>query len=222
MNKNDLIKKLEHLDLPEVELLSHQRRLKMALLNSDYLKKQLTMSTLLKRFTLPVGAVALVAIIAVGVISLTGQPSQASAQEIAKKTYQTVANLPSDQQEALKNTVGMDSLIVLQEAQSAKDLKTLTYDELASSHSLPPTDPDGKLRTLKFLQYTNANGQIVILGIDQNSNLPVFGSVRSAGVNPAENENGFNTQFRGDKGDGQGLVNCTTENGVEKCEKVSE
>lgn len=221
MNKNDLIKKLENLDLPEVELPSHQRRLKMALLNSGYFKKQFTMSTLLRKFTLPVGAVALVAIIAVGVISFTGQPSQASAQEIAKKTYQTVVNLPADQQAKVSGTLGFDSRTALQEAMNAKDLKAFTYDEFAGSAPLPP-DPDGKLHTLKFLQYTNADGASVILGIDEND-LPVFGSV--AYGNPTQGssgEKGFNTQFRGDKGDGQGLVNCTTENGVEKCDKVSE
>lgn len=219
MNKNDLIKKLENLDLPEVELPNHQRRLKMALLNSGYFKKQPTMSTL-KKFV-PVGALALVAIVAVSVISFTSQPSQASAQEIARRSHEAVTHLSPEQHGALNHTVGMDSRTVLQEAQSAKDLKVLTYDEFAGSAPHHPTDPDSKLRTLKFLQFTNANDQIVILGIDQNSNLPVFGSVRGNGVNPAgtSGEKSFNTTTRTHD---KGLINCTIENGVEKCTEVSE
>ncbi len=220
MNKNDFIKKLENLDLPKIELPSHQRRLKMALLNSGYFKEQFTMTTLLKKVTLPVGALALVAIVAVSVISLTGQPSQASAQEIAKKTYQTISNLPADQQARISGAVGFDSSTALQEAMNAPDLKALSYDEFAGSGPIPP-DPDGKLHTLKFLQYTGSQGQIVTLGIDQKSNLPVFGSVKMQNANPpagVSGEQGFNTMIR----DGNGLTNCTIVNGVEKCEKVSE
>lgn len=40
MEEKDLIKKLETLELPEIELKSHKENLKMALLNSDYFKKQ--------------------------------------------------------------------------------------------------------------------------------------------------------------------------------------
>lgn len=73
MNKDDLIKKLENLDLPEIELPSHQRRLKMALLNSGYFKKQTTMS-LLKKFA-PIGAVAVIALLAVVGVNYFKNPS---------------------------------------------------------------------------------------------------------------------------------------------------
>lgn len=224
MNKDDLIKKLEHLDLPNVEISSHQRRLKMALLNSGYWKEKNTMP-LLKKFA-PIGVIAAIAIVAIiSVVSLTGQPSQASAQEIAKKSYQTVANLSVDQQAKISSSLGMDSRTILQEAYNAKDLKSMSYADFASSEGQLPLDPDGKLKTLKFLQFTKDDGQVITLGIDSASNLPVFGSARYANPNPSEEVSGeksFNTQFRGDKGDGQGLVNCTMENGVEKCKKVNE
>lgn len=78
MNKNDLIKKLEDLDLPEVELPGHQRRLKMALLTSDYFKKQTTM-TLIKRFA-PIGAVAVITLFVVIGVNYSKNPSLVDEQ----------------------------------------------------------------------------------------------------------------------------------------------
>lgn len=66
MDKNDLIKKLENLDLPEVGLPSHQRQLKTALFNFGYRKEKTTMFIFKK--LAPVGAVAVIAfVVAVGV-----------------------------------------------------------------------------------------------------------------------------------------------------------
>ena len=192
----------------------------MALLHSGYFKEKTTMFTL-KKF-MPAGAIALVAVIAViGVASLTGKPSQASAQEIAKKSYQTVANLPAGEQAKVSASLGMDSRTALQEAYDAKDLQALTYDEFVASGPVPLDGKDpGRLSTLKFLQYTNASEQIVTLGIDPQTNLPVYVDVRIENANPAggSEEKGFQTSTRTDKG----LVNCTIENGVENCTEVSE
>lgn len=80
MNKDDLIKKLENLDLPEVEFPSHKRQLKMALLNSGYFKKQTTMS-LLKKFA-PIGAVAVITLLIVVGVSYFKNPSSVSQNSI--------------------------------------------------------------------------------------------------------------------------------------------
>jgi hypothetical protein len=40
MKEEDLIKKLENIELPDIKLQSHQRRLRKALLDADYLKKR--------------------------------------------------------------------------------------------------------------------------------------------------------------------------------------
>lgn len=97
MNKNDLIKKLENLNLPKVELPSHQLRLKMALLNSDYFRKQTTMSLIKK--LVPVGAIAMVAILVVG-IGFFGDrngdgsfPRQAYAKELVDLAKEQLTNL---------------------------------------------------------------------------------------------------------------------------------
>ncbi|MFZ2146581.1 MAG: hypothetical protein WAV28_05110 [Sedimentisphaerales bacterium] len=170
MNKDDLIKKLENLDLPEVELQSHQRRLKMALLNSGYWKGETTMSLLKK--AVPVGGIVTIAtIIVVFIFTFKGATPQASAQEIAQKSYKTVASLSQEQQGALKQEMHIDVLTILQEAQNAKDLRALTYDQVVSEY--PENAKLIDSRNVKFLEFTNADGLKILLGLDQN-NLPAF------------------------------------------------
>jgi len=200
MNKDDLIKKLENLDLPEIELQSHQRRLKMALLNSGYWKGERTTMALLKKQIVPVsGIIAIAAIIVVFSFIFKGAMPQVSAQEIAQKSYNTVASLSQEQQIELKQTMKIDARDLLEEALNAKDLKVLTYDEFASQYPPVPPDPEGKLHTLMFLQFTRSNGQTIILGIDQNY-LPVFTtamfSVSGEDANASgPGERGFDVRF---------------------------
>jgi len=40
MKEEELIKRLENVELPEIELQSHRRRLRMALLDAGYLQRQ--------------------------------------------------------------------------------------------------------------------------------------------------------------------------------------
>jgi hypothetical protein len=205
MNKEDLIKKLDNLDLPEIELQNHRRRLKMALLNSGYWKGERTIMSLLKKQIVPFsGFIAIVAIIIVFSIVFKSATLPVSAQELAQKSYDKVASLSPEQQEALKKTTGaLDARDLLEEALSAEDLKVLTYDEFASQYPPVPPDQEGKLRTLMFLRFTHSNGLTVILGIDRNF-LPafctamMFGPVRGGGENePESGERGFDVGFEG-------------------------
>lgn len=87
MNNEDLIKKLEKIDLPEVEFPSHQRQLKMALLNSGYFRKQTTMSLLKKTMSLlkkiaPIGAVAVIALFVVVGVNYFKNPSSVSRNNL--------------------------------------------------------------------------------------------------------------------------------------------
>ncbi len=67
---------------------------------------------------------------------------------------------------------------MLQKAQNAKDLKTLTYDQFASQYAagrlaiLAAKYPD--LKTFTFLQFTDSDGTITVLGINPKTNLPEF------------------------------------------------
>ena len=85
MELKDLEKKLENIELPEIEIQSHQRRLRLALLNSGYFKGKTTMFWT-KRLV-PAGvALALILVVGFGVI----QPKLqiARAMEIAKNDPQ--------------------------------------------------------------------------------------------------------------------------------------
>jgi len=210
-DNNNIIKKLNRLNLPQVELNSHRQKLRLALMarhnrfNSDYFKiNNLMFNT--KKFT-PVGAIALIAIIAVvSIISLTGNPSPVSAKEIAEKSFQVVANLSPEDKTALKIKTGLDQF-ALEEAKQAEDLKVLTYDELTNNYPelnddintmvMFPADSNKNdvLKHLTFLQYTKKfDGQVkkIILAINTENDLPVFGYAEST------HENGmFITEFFG-------------------------
>lgn len=99
MNKEDLIKKLENIDLPEVELQSHKRRLKTALLNSGYFKKQTTMS-LLKKIA-PIGAVAVIALFVVVGVNYFKNPSSVSRNNLLMSQAVYAKELVSLAQEQL-------------------------------------------------------------------------------------------------------------------------
>jgi len=203
MNTDDLIKKLENLDLPEVEIQSYRHRLKMALLNSGCWKGETTMSLLRKRIVPVGGIIAITAIIVAFSFVFKSATPPVSAKGIAQKSYNKVASLSPEQQESLKRTTGrLDTYDLLEEALSAEDLKVLTYEEFASQCPVPP-DPDGKLHTLMFLRFTHSNGLIVILGIDHHY-MPVFctammyGPGRDGGENaPEQGEHGFSVGYEG-------------------------
>jgi len=121
MKDKDLIKKLENVELPEVELPSHQRRLKMALLESGYLRKRQS-ATVLERVInkirggidtimgifvsrRPVWQAVLASVLAIALItalsitlpSLFGQSDKALAAEITQNSSEVLAALGGDE-----------------------------------------------------------------------------------------------------------------------------
>lgn len=112
MNKDDLIKKtrseivelLENLDLPEVELPTHQRQLKTALLNSGYWKNKKTMS-LLKKFA-PIGAIAVIALLVVVGTSVFRNPSSVSRNNLLEPQMAYAKDLVNKSEEALNKKAG--------------------------------------------------------------------------------------------------------------------
>ncbi|XOB40942.1 MAG: hypothetical protein ACKKMW_02645 [Candidatus Nealsonbacteria bacterium] len=85
MKKKDLIKKLEKVKTPNIEIQSHQHRLNMDLLNSGYFKKK-TIMFYTKRL-IPAG-VALALILVVGFTIIQPKLQIARAMEIAKNDPQ--------------------------------------------------------------------------------------------------------------------------------------
>ena len=89
MRKEDLIKKLENIKTPEIEIQSHKQRLKMALLSSGYFKEEKIMNPIMfwtKRLV-PAG-IALALILVVGFNVIQPKLQIARAMEIAKNDPQ--------------------------------------------------------------------------------------------------------------------------------------
>jgi hypothetical protein len=117
MKDEDLIKKLENVELPGVELPSHQRRLKMALLESGYLRKRQSATVLARVKNKIKGgvdtimgifvsrrpvwqtvlasamAIALITGLSITLPSLFGQSDEALAAEIAQNSPEVIAAL---------------------------------------------------------------------------------------------------------------------------------
>lgn len=81
MKQEDLIKKLEELKTPNIEIQSHQQELKRALLNSGYFKEKPSM--LWTKKIVP-ATIALVLIVVLGLTVVNPRLQQAKAAEIAK------------------------------------------------------------------------------------------------------------------------------------------
>jgi len=125
MKKEELIKKLESTELPKIELQSHRSRLRIALLDADYLERQrevaildLTKSKLrggiermLKGLVSPrpvwktALVTTLVIVLAVGLTiglpSLIGQSPEVVAAEIAQNSPDVIAALGGDEVETV-------------------------------------------------------------------------------------------------------------------------
>ena len=125
MKKEELIKKLESTECPKIELQSHRRRLKIALLDADYLERQREVAILdLTKSKVRVGiermlkglvsprpvwktalvttlAIALAVGLTIGLPSLIGQSPEALAAEIAQNSPDVIAALGGDEVETV-------------------------------------------------------------------------------------------------------------------------
>ena len=125
MKEEELIKKLESVELPEIELQSHQRQLRMALLNAGYLQRQREVAILelakskvkggidmirslvsrqpiWKTAVIGVLALALITGLAIALPALTGQSAEALAADIAKNSPQIQAALGDGEVQVVK------------------------------------------------------------------------------------------------------------------------
>ena len=126
MKEEKLIKKLENIELPDIELQSHQRRLRMALLSTGYLQRQrgVTILELVKSKAKggvdimirglvsrqPVWKTAIASVLAIALIiggtialpGLTGQSAEALAAEIAENSPQVQAALGDGEVKVVK------------------------------------------------------------------------------------------------------------------------
>ncbi|KPJ57253.1 hypothetical protein AMJ49_01455 [Parcubacteria bacterium DG_74_2] len=90
MEENDLIKKLEKIELPQIELPNHRERLKMVLINWRYFrKKRLEIAFIAKRIVF--AGIAVLAMVLLVNNFLIPQDNLAKAQKIALKDPQVKA-----------------------------------------------------------------------------------------------------------------------------------
>lgn len=143
MNKDDLIKKLENIDLPKIGLQSHKRRLKTTLLNSGYRKEKTSMS-LLKKFA-PIGAVAAIALLVIVGVNYFKSSSSVSNLSLTPAAY-------------AKELVGKT------EKQLIKSNAVAGYVEPTSGlFQWKETDADGNIRDEKgrIIFVTDQDGKLV-------------------------------------------------------------
>jgi len=136
MKKEDLIKQLENIELPEIEIQSHQRRLRLALLSSGYFKEKKIMNLFMfwtKRLV-PAG-VTLALILVVGFSVIQPKLQIARAMEIAK-------NDPQIQQ--LMKDYGVEIKEVKLQGGKAYVLLTLPEEKVPQVLNLERETPEGE------------------------------------------------------------------------------
>lgn len=195
MKTNDVPKFLEDLDLPNIGMPVHQRRLRHALLvygqNQQTIRTPfwVTFKNLIgrdiksRRVTL-IGSGAAVAIVAVLGLSLLSSQNTpyARAEGLVNRSIKTMELAPPETRARFTKDFGRDPLELLEKAKQAKDLATLTRVELEAEllerYGIGEafiSDADGKnLRRVtasKGLRYTDPSGNIVLLGLDDNDAL---------------------------------------------------
>jgi len=204
MNNKDIIKQLENIDFPEINMPNRQQQLRMALLKKNNKKllfsdffEDLSFIIMNKKLTFAKVLVLAVAVVSLSFMGLKGVP-QAEAKQIAQNSYNAVASLSTEQLESLKKQVGTmsDPAGLLEEAKNASDLTTLTYDQLIAEDpniadlgtiSISSSNTTGgsitaSLKNAKILKFTNKEGNEVLVAISSASNLPIFISISNPSV----------------------------------------
>jgi hypothetical protein len=199
MKRNSEDKDHEAIQVPPIDMEHHRMALRKTLLASPYWQKQARgrfsffkgVRMMQKRPLVKAGvALGIVAIaIALVLVFLSQRTTPVEAAVLAQKSYQAVQALTQERQATLdanlqKNAPDADLKTnniageMLQKAQNAKDLTTLTYSQFTGGYPagrlaiLETKYPD--LKTFTFLQFTDTDGTVTVLGINPTTSLPEF------------------------------------------------
>jgi hypothetical protein len=189
----------EAIQVQPIDMEHHRMALRKSLITSPYWQKHAAdrffflkgVRMMQKRPLVKAGvALSIVAIvIALVLIFIPQRTTPVEAAVVAQKSYQAVQSLTNEQQATveanLKTNAPQASLKsnniaseMLQKAQNAKDLKTLTYDQFASQYPAGRlailTAKYADLKSFTYLQFTDSDGTVLVLGINPNTNLPEF------------------------------------------------
>ncbi len=199
MKRNSEDKDLEDIQVQPIDMEHHRMALRKALITSPHWQTQATdqsfflkgVRMMQKRpFVIAGAAISIVAIAIALVLAFMPQgTTPVEAAVVAQKSYQAVQALAPEQQATLqanlKNNAPDPNLKtdnmaseMLQKALNAKDLKTLTYDQFVSRYPAGRlailTTKYADLKTFTFLQFTDSDGTLTVLGINPKTNLPEF------------------------------------------------
>ena len=203
MKEEELIKKLENAKLPRIELQSHQRRLRMALLAAGYLQRQrrvaiwslakskmkggtnmirelVSRQPVWKTAVASVLALALIAGLAIAIPSLTGQSPEALAADIAQNSPQVKAALNGEPVEVKLIGEDGDNVRVLcqgEEARYAMANVNLEVKEVTfvSKIKFPEFSDEEKARAIEIAQADPKVQELLDKGgtIDKVISLPI-------------------------------------------------
>jgi hypothetical protein len=199
MKRNSEDKHREAIQVQPIDMEHHRVALRKTLITSSYWQKQAThrffffkgVKVMQKKPLVQAGVALSIVAIAIALV-LAFMPQRTTPVEaavVAQKSYQAVQALTTEQQSTLEANLKQNAPQpnlktnsiageMLQKAQNAKDLKTLTYDQFASQYAAGRlailASKYAELKSFAFLQFTDSDGTVTVLGINPQTNLPEF------------------------------------------------
>ena len=208
MENRELIDLLETLPVPEQTNTAHQRKLRVALMNSKVFRKTSFMKNFLKILA-PLSAIAVIATL---IVFLPGQSNTAKAQKSLDQAIQKLQSLPAAATSTIPTLTNSEAISILEEAKQGIDLHFETEFDASSN-------PEFNMYTGKItvLQYENKDGktvQIYLTDDKQPVKKIVFGDTQvgapptaTISENPTatddwqtytDNQNGFTYEYPAD------------------------
>jgi len=206
MNPSPFQDWLKALDVPDIAMPRHQKRLRAALIHAHWQKQRhqewpsLFLSSFVSMFTHYKWQFLSVALLFVAALVLASGIMPLSPQAYAKSVVHNIIfhlnELSPDEREVVRDRMAADIATALQEAQDASDLRVIPVKdfekEMWNMHEsmkglypdmdFPNDPPMLHYSLVQILRYTDVQGKIVTIGID-NENIPVM---KMVGLNHAD------------------------------------
>jgi len=172
MEKEDLIKKLESIELPDIKIESHKKGLKMALLSSDYFKKPSFFEVFRKSLVFSVPALVVLIIFSITII----QPKFIEAKAIG-----IVKNNPEVKKLMEENNMVLSEVKV-------KNGKAYVLVNIQKESKVANEKPSAiTIQKVKENEKNDIEGAIVEVNLNQNK-VNKINPIRSDDIAPLANE----------------------------------
>jgi hypothetical protein len=163
MENKEFINIIENLETPAVSNPSHQRKLRVALMNSKIFHKASFMKSFLKILAPVVG----IAIIAALIVFIPKSVNTANAQKSLDEAIQKLQNLPAAASSTIPSLTNAEAITMLEEAKQGIDLHFATEFDAATNAEF--NKYNGKITVL---QYENKEGKTVQIFLTEDK-LPI-------------------------------------------------